>query len=145
MYLLSKGGEMEVNWNMLLGDLITQLLRIFLPVAVALILKWAAEIWMRIQEDKPELAEVLQLAARLGYAAAEEYANHYAAVGEDKMEVAVARAEEYLKEMGYNVDLHVIRDAINDYGVSTWKFSWVKNQVQNEMMPMPEESEGAEE
>lgn len=117
---------MEVNWNVLLGDLITQLLRIFIPVLVALVLKWAAEIWIRIQEDKPELAAVLQLAARLGYAAAEEYANSHFCSSEDKMDVAIARAEDYLKELGLTVDLNVIRDAINDYGVSNWKFTWVK-------------------
>lgn len=124
---------MDVNWNVLLSDLITQVLRIFIPVLVALVLKWAAEIWVKIQADKPDLAEVLQLAARLGYAAAEEYANKYGSTGEDKMEVAVARAEDYLKELGYNIDLHVIRDAINDYGVSTWRFSWVKDAIDKEI------------
>lgn len=130
---------MEVNWNVLLGDLITQLLRIFIPVLVALVLKWAAEIWLRIQEDKPELAEVLMLAARIGYAAAEEYAKNNFCSGDDKMDVAIARAEEYLKELGWNVDLHVIRDAINDYGVSNWKFTWVKDAAGWNIPPEDEE------
>ena len=124
---------MDVNWNVLLSDLITQILRIFIPVLIALVLKWGAEIWMRIKEDRPNLAEVLQIAARIGYAAAESYANSYPSTGEDKMEYAISRAEEYLKELGYSIDLHVIRDAINDYGVSTWRFSWVKNDIDKEV------------
>ena len=132
---------MEVNWNVLLGDLITQVLRIFIPVLIALVLKWASEIWMRIQEDKPDLAEVLQIAARIGYAAAESFFRDQDADGEDKMDYAISRAEEYLKELGYSIDLHVIRDAINDYGVSNWKFSWVKDEAFGILPPEDEEDE----
>ena len=117
-----------IDWNVLIGEAITQMLRIFLPVCVALILKWASELYLKIKEAKPDLAKFIDIAAELGYAAAEDFFRNYKDTdGEEKMQYAIQRAEAYLKETcGVSVDLCVIRDAITQYGVSYYKFSWAQ-------------------
>ena len=109
-----------------MGDAVTQLLRIFVPVLIALVLKWAAEIWMQVREKNPRLAELLALAGQVGYAAAEEYFRDREADGSEKLDYALDRANEYLQSFGINVDLNVVRDSIINYGVSQYKFSWTK-------------------
>ena len=62
-----------IDWSDVLGQLVTQFIRILLPVGIALILKWASELWLKIKEEQPRLSWVLSEAAELGYAVAEEY------------------------------------------------------------------------
>ena len=119
---------MEIDWQALAGEAITQMLRIFLPVCIALILKWAGELWLKIKEARPDLAEVISIAAELGYSTAEDYFRDKDGTGEDKMEYAIKHAEAYIKETtGVSVDLDLIRDAITNYGVAWGKFTWTKD------------------
>lgn len=137
---------MEVNWNQVVGDLLTQMLRILLPVALMLFLKWAAEFWRQIHAKNPKLAELLERAGAVGYAAAEEYfRGGYGSTPSEKMEYALRHANEYLKTLGLHVDLNVIRDAIVQYGVANYKFSWTKAPLFEFAESLKPESESEEE
>ena len=132
---------MEVDWNVLIGEAVTQLIRIFVPVAVVLCFRWIVQIWKQIKEKHPEIAELIAYAARIGYAAAEEeYRNYPAECGGGKMTYALFRAEDYLKACGVKVSDAVMRDAIHEYGIDAYKFSWVKPNIQ--VMLAEEEAAG---
>lgn len=141
---------MEVDWNLIAGEVMTQMLRILLPVVIVLIFKWIVEIWTKLLEKNPKLAEAILLAGRIGYAAAEEYFRDLDTTGEDKMEYALARAEEYLHSLGIHVNLDVIHDSIVQYGVTEHKFSWTQKSLEelfgmhpsDEDDPEEEETEG---
>ena len=116
---------MEIDWKVLASDAITQMLRIFLPVCIALILKWASDLWLKIKTSRPDIAKVIELAGQIGYSAAEDYFHDKDSTGEMKMTYAIERAESFIKEAtGMSVDVDVIRDAITNYGVDWDKFSW---------------------
>lgn len=120
---------MEVNWNELTIEAVRELLKIFIPVLVMLILKWGVEIWKKLKEKNPDIAKLIAYAAKLGYAAAEDYFRKKTATGEAKMAYAISRAAEYLSNVDVTVDQDVLKDAITDYGVSEYKFSWVKPNI----------------
>ena len=118
---------MEIDWKVLASDAITQMLRIFLPVCIALILKWASDLWLKIKTSRPDIAKVIELAGQIGYSAAEDYFHDKESTGESKMAYAIERAESFIKEStGMSVDVDVIRDAITNYGVDWDKFSWTR-------------------
>lgn len=119
---------MEVDWNALVGEAVSQLIKIFVPVLIVLVLKWIIEIYKKLKESNPQLAKLLAYAAETGYAAAEDYFRKFKTVnGEDKMVYAISRAKEYLDNVGVSIpDEDVIKDAITQYGVSNYKFSWTK-------------------
>lgn len=119
---------MDVNWEMLLSSAVEQLIKIFVPVFLVLILKWCVEIWKKLSEKNPDLARLIAYAAQIGYAAAEDYFRTKAGItGEDKMVYAISRAKEYLSNAGVSIpDEDVIRDSITQYGLANYKFTWAK-------------------
>ena len=134
---------MEVDWNVVTGEIITNVLKILIPVCVALVLKWAGEFWTRLKEQKPDLAEVLSYAARTAVFAAEQIfpEGH----GEDKKAYAIEAVERYLYERGFAVDVHVIEDAIEATvfsALNSWKNPGEVQEVDED--PAPEEKEGSE-
>ena len=132
---------MEVNWNEIAGQVMTEVLKILVPVLAVLILKWIVEIWKQLKEKHPELAELIAYAAQLGYAAAEEYFRNREVAGEDKMTYAISRASEYLHSFGINIDVDVIRDCINRYGVNEYKFTWARSPIAEMFKDMKNEEE----
>ena len=52
------------------------------------------------------------------------------------MNYALTRANEYLKTLGFNIKLDVVRDAIIDYGVSNHLFTWVKRKNMEDFIKM---------
>ena len=118
-----------VDWNEVIGDALTQLLRIMIPVALMLFMKWAAEFWGKLREKNPKLAELIAVAGQIGYAAAEEYFRNSSVSGEDKMQYAIKHANAYLNTLGIHIDLNVIRDSIIEYGVTHYRFSWTKPEM----------------
>ncbi len=115
---------MEIDWNLIIGETFTQLMKIFIPLLITLILHWMGDFYAKLKESNPDLATALALAAQIGYSAAEEHFRNLPASGTDKIDYAVTRAEDYLAQLGLSIDLHVIRDAILNYGVSSHKFTW---------------------
>ena len=101
---------MEVDWNAITGQVITAVLKIVIPVCVALVLKWAGEIWLKIKGENPDLADVLSYAVELAVEAAEQIFGP--GKGEEKKQYAIQAAEKYLAEFGLVIDLDVIADAI---------------------------------
>lgn len=99
-----------VDWSEVLGAMVTQVLRILLPVCVALIIKWAIEIYQKIKEQQPEWLPVLEYAAEVAVLAAEQVfgSGH----GEEKRDYAIATIQRILAEQGLVVDVDVIADAI---------------------------------
>lgn len=118
---------MEVNWNEIAGQVTAEVLRILIPVLAVLVLKWITEIWNQMKEKHPRIAELIKYAAELGYAAAEEYFRDEKASGDQKMAYAQYRAEEYLESVGAKVNVDVIRDAITEYGVNNFRFTWAQS------------------
>lgn len=137
---------MEVDWNVVTGEIITAVLKILIPVCVALVLKWAGEFWTKLKEQKPDLAEVLSFAARTAVYAAEQLFPGKGQ-GEEKKAYAIEAVERYLYEKGFAVDVHVIEDAIEATvfsALNSWKS--LKLQAQADVFaedPAPAKMEGS--
>ena len=101
---------MEVDWNVVIGEAVTQLLKVLIPVFVALILKWATDLWLRIKADKPDLARILEFAAQTAVFAAEQLIGD--GHGEDKRAYAISYMTQYLADQGIHVSIDVIAGAI---------------------------------
>lgn len=115
-----------VDWSEVLGELVTQVLRILVPVLIALILKWASELILKIKEEQPKLYWALSEAAEIGYSVAEEYFRGQKVDGKAKLEKAIDHACQYLSTIGLNVDEDTVKDAIISYGTTNKLFSWTK-------------------
>lgn len=118
---------MEIAWSEVMGEMVTQTLKILVPLFVALVIKWAGELWIKIKESLPSVAYILEMAAQIGYASAEEHFKDAKVEGKKKLDYAIERAEQYLKENGVTVDLNVVKDAIIAYGVENELFTWQHN------------------
>ena len=117
---------MDVNWNELAGEAVTQMLRIFV-----LVIKWVVQIFTQLKEKNPQLAEVISYAAQLGYAAAEDYFRDMQALPSEKMSYAIEHADQYLKAVGGKADRNIIRDAIDCYGINGSRYSWTNEKVKD--------------
>jgi hypothetical protein len=115
-----------VDWSEVGGELVTQVLRIMIPVLIALILKWAGDLVMRIKESQPQLYWALSEAAEIGYAVAEEYFRGQKVDGREKLNKAIDHAVRYLSEFGLKVDETTVKDAIISYGTTNKLFNWTK-------------------
>ena len=120
---------MEIDWKVVLGECTTQVLKIVLPFLVALILKWGAELWLKIQKEQPELSKVLSYAAFMAVSAAEQIfgSGH----GEEKKEYAIQVAQEYLKERNISVNVEVIANAIESAVFNTLNYGMTKEDDSN--------------
>lgn len=101
---------MEIEWNVITSQVITAVLKVIIPVAVALVLKWAGELWLKIKGENPELADVLSYAAELAVEASEQIFG--SGQGEQKKEYAIKAIQNVLSEYGLVIDVEVIADAI---------------------------------
>ena len=101
---------MEVDWSVVVGECMTQILRILIPVCVALVLKWAVELYHKLKTEQPEWVPVLEYAAEVAVLAAEQIFGH--GKGDEKRAYAIETIERILAEHGINVDVEVITDAI---------------------------------
>ena len=61
-----------IDWNMVIGETATQVLRVLIPVLIALILKWAIQLYEQIKKDQPDFAKVLQVAVNQAVIAVEQ-------------------------------------------------------------------------
>lgn len=101
---------MEVDWNVITGEIMTQILKVVIPLFVAMIIKWAVELYHRIKTEQPEWVPVLEYAAEMAVLAAEQiYGDGH---GKEKKEYAIHTIEHLLAEKGIYVNLTVIEDAI---------------------------------
>lgn len=112
---------MEINWNAITGELITAMLKVLLPVCVALVLKWGAELWLKIKESRPDLAQILSYAARTAVFAAEQMIG--SGHGAEKREYAIEFMQNYLSERGISVNIDVVIGAVES-AVWTYLNCW---------------------
>ena len=120
-----------VDWNEIIGQCLTQILRILLPLCVALVIKWAVELYHKIKASQPEVAPVLEYAAELAVLAAEQIFG--SGKGDEKKAYAIETIQRILAENGLKLDLPVIEDAIE-----AEVYKWLHH---DEAMPEPEEHE----
>ena len=99
-----------VDWNVILGELMTQFLRVLIPVLVALVAKWAIQLYQEIKKDQPDFAQVLQTAVNIAVMATEQMMQ--TEDGQKKKEYAIASVQDYLAQKGMIIDVSVIEDAI---------------------------------
>lgn len=99
-----------VDWNVIVGEAITQFLRVLIPVCVALIVKWAIQLYQQIKKDQPDFAQVLQTAVNQAVIAAEQMMG--TEEGQKKKEYAIASVQDFLAQKGLIIDVGVIEDAI---------------------------------
>ena len=99
-----------VDWNVIVGEAITQFLRVLVPVCVALIAKWAIQLYQQIKKDQPDFAQVLQTAVNQAVIAAEQMMG--TEEGQKKKEYAIASVQDFLAQKGLIIDVGVIEDAI---------------------------------
>ena len=111
-----------IDWSEVLGELITQGMKILLPVCIALILKWAGELWLKLKEAKPDVAKVLSYAVTLAVQAAEQIFGD--GHGVEKKTYAIQFVNNLLAEQGLKVNGDVIADAIESAvweEINCWK------------------------
>lgn len=101
---------MAVDWSLILGELMTQFLRVLIPVLVALIVKWAIQLYHEIKKDQPDFAQVLQTAVNIAVMSAEQMMQ--TEEGQKKKQYAIASVQDYLAQKGMVIDVSVIEDAI---------------------------------
>lgn len=101
---------MEVDWNVVAGEVMTQILKVVIPVFVALIIKWAVELYHKLRTEQPEWIPVLEYAAELAVLAAEQIFGE--GHGDEKKKYAIETIEAILEEKGFHLDVSVIDDAI---------------------------------
>lgn len=99
-----------VDWNVLLGEMMTQILRVLIPVLVALIAKWAIQVYEEIKKNQPEFGQILQTAVNMAVIATEQMMQ--TEDGKAKKEYAIASVQDYLAQKGMIIDVSVIEDAI---------------------------------
>ena len=134
-----------VDWNVLLGELVTQILRVLIPVLVALIAKWAIELYELIKANQPDLGKILQTAVNTAVIATEQMME--TEDGKAKKEYAIASVQDYLAQKGIVIDVSVIEDAIEAtvYSLHRENFFLTKEQRESghqvEYVPAEEENE----
>lgn len=101
---------MGVDWSVVIGECMTQVLRILLPLCVALVIKWAVELYHRIKTERPEWAPILEYAAEMAVLAAEQI--YGAGQGSEKKAYAIETIRKMLAEEGIVLNVSVIEDAI---------------------------------
>lgn len=99
-----------VDWNVVIGEIMTQVLRIVIPLSVALVIKWAVELYRKIKSEQPEWFPVLEYAAELAVLAAEQIFGD--GNGKEKKMYAIQTIQNILAENGMMIDVAVIEDAV---------------------------------
>ena len=101
---------MEIDWAVVIGEIMTQILRVLIPLFIAMVIKWAVELYHKIKTEQPEWLPVLEYAAELAVLAAEQiYGDGH---GDEKKQYAIQTIQNILAEHGLKLDLTVIDDAI---------------------------------
>lgn len=104
-------------WQEFAMKLLLEAIPILVPVGIALIFKWAAEIWSEIKIHRPEFLYNLEKAVAMAVNAAEQVGltGALAEYGQTKLEYAIEVAQKFLKAQGITkVDLKVLVAAIED-------------------------------
>ena len=127
---------MDVDWNVIAGEIMTQALRVLVPLFVAMIIKWAIEIYHLIKAQQPEWVPVLEYAAQLAVLAAEQIFGD--GQGAEKKQYAIKTIQRILAENGIHIDLNVIEDAIE---AEVWK--WFNHPTEDDEKPLAELHEPA--
>lgn len=130
-----------IDWNVILGDLMTQLLRVIIPVCVALVAKWAIQVYQEIKKNQPDFAQVLQTAVNTAVIAAEQMMG--TEEGQKKKEYAISSVQDYLAQKGMIIDVSVIEDAIEATVYSLHRDNFFLTAEQKKMA-VPPEVEGEE-
>lgn len=115
-----------VDWSSIIGECLTQLLRILLPLAIALIIKWAIELYHRVKSDHQEWEPVLEYAAETAVLAAEQIFGD--GNGKEKKKYAIQVIENMLAEHGLKIDLAVIEDAIE-----AEVYKWLRHDIERQI------------
>ena len=127
---------MEVDWNVVTGEIMTQILKVVVPLFVAMIIKWAVELYHTLKVEQPEWIPVLEYAAQVAVLAAEQIYGD--GQGAKKKQYAIQTIERILAEKGFVLDLTIIDDAIE---AEVWK--WL-NHAEDDEKPLAELHEPAE-
>ena len=101
---------MEIDWSVVIGEIMTQILRVLIPLFTAMVIKWAVELYHRIKSEQPDWTPVLEYAAELAVLAAEQLFGD--GHGKEKKQYAIQTIQNILAEHGLKLDLTVIEDAI---------------------------------
>lgn len=125
-----------IDWKLILGDAMTQLLRVLIPVCVALIAKWAIQVYQEIKKSQPDFAQVLQTAVNIAVMAAEQMLE--TEEGQKKKEYAIASVQDYLAQKGMIIDVSVIEDAIEATVYSLHRENFFLTKEQKQMVNPPE-------
>ena len=135
---------MAVDWSLILGELMTQFLRVLIPVLVALVAKWAIQLYQEIKQNQPDFAKVLQAAVNTAVIAAEQMMETES--GKKKKEYAIASVQDFLAQKGMVIDVSVIEDAIEAtvYSLHRENFFLTKEQKGLQNPPEYEMNEGGE-
>lgn len=133
---------MAVDWSLILGEIMTQILRVLIPVCVALIAKWAIQLYEEIKKSQPDFAQVLQTAVNIAVMSAEQMMQ--TEDGKAKKEYAIASVKDYLAQKGMAIDVSVIEDAIEAtvYSLHRENFFLTKEQREGHQVEYVQTEEG---
>lgn len=126
-----------VDWNIIIGEAVTQVLRVLIPVLVALIVKWAIQLYQQIKESQPDIAKVLQTAVNTAVIATEQVMQ--TAEGQEKKEYAIESVQRFLAEKGIAIDVSIIEDAIEATVFSLHREGFFLSKEQMRQMSIPRE------
>lgn len=124
-----------VDWNVIIGEAVTQVLRVLIPVLVALIVKWAIQLYQQIKESQPDIAKVLQTAVNTAVIATEQVMQ--TAEGQEKKEYAIESVQRFLAEKGIAIDVSIIEDAIEATVFSLHREGFFLSKEQMREMSIP--------
>lgn len=125
-----------IDWNMVIGETVTQVLRVLIPVMIALILKWAIQLYEQIKKNRPDFALILQTAVNQAVISVEQ--TMQTEEGQRKKEAAIESASAYLAAKGCPVDVKVIEDAIEATVYSLHRENFFLTKEQRELPTSPE-------
>lgn len=121
-----------IDWKVVLGEVMTQVMRVVIPVCVVLIIKWGIQLFELIKKNQPDFAAVLQVAVNNAVIAAEQ--KLFTEEGKKKKEYAIHSVQDFLAQKGMMVDVGVIEDAIEAAVYTMHRENFFLSKEQIEMM-----------
>jgi hypothetical protein len=106
---------MDKFWELFAQRLLLEAIPILIPLVIAVIGKWAVELWQNFKNSKPDFAWAIEKAAFTSVHAAEQVGllGELGNEGKYKLDYAIDFAQKWLAKQGIkNVDLTLLRGAI---------------------------------
>lgn len=106
---------MSEFWQTVVMRVMDVLIPLLVPAMLAWVTAYAASVWQKIKDSRPDISYAIESAAEFAVKAAEQLGltEQLLEFADTKLDYAIDIAERYLEQQGYkNIDLDVLRAAI---------------------------------